>query len=134
MKKLLAIILLGLTTCACHKKPDAPAPLATPTDHSNPQPPPPTPVTNCQGATVLYSLPGIQTVNDNSSKDFVIPGYETSCGDTLQVFIRKDSSQAWFELHDVNLGASYYSLVNQTVTVHNRTGIVQEVDIEAILK
>lgn len=130
--KLLAVTLLPILFGACHKKPDAPDPLAAPLSHSDPQPLPP--VTSCQGSTVLYSLPGIQTVNDNSSKDFMVPGYETSCGDTLQVFMRKDSGQAWFELHDIDNGASYYSLFNQTVTVHNRTGIVQEVDIEAVLK
>lgn len=143
--KTLMLILIGLSMVACSKKPDAPAPEATviaptnpPSGTTPPTIPPPPPVTNCTGGTVLWSLtPAGQTVNDNSSKDFTVPGFEISCGDTLQVFFRTAGitpAPAWTQLGDVDLGASYYSVVNQTVTFHNRTGIVLEIDIEAVLK
>lgn len=140
MRKLLAILPVLFLTVACQKKPDPPAPAAnapTPTIPDTPPPsPPPPPVTNCQGATVLYSLPGYETVNDNSSRDFTVPHFELSCGDSVTVFFRAAifPGPAWIELHDVDNGASYYSILNQVVTIHNRTGIVMQVDIEAVLK
>lgn len=130
----LALLPFMLIVCACQKKPDPPAP-ATEQTVANPNPPtPPTPVTNCQGATVMYSLPAGQTINDNSSKDFTIPNFEQSCGDSVQVFMRKPGVATWTEYFTVDNGASYYSITNQVVTLHNRTGIVLEVDIEAVLK
>lgn len=144
MKRLPVLLLAPLLLCSCHKKPDAPAPeptVSTPTGTTPPTSPPvtpPGPVTSCKGATVLWSLtPSGQTVNDNSSKDFTVPGFEISCGDTLQVFFRSAGifpAPAWTQLGNVDLGASYYSVLNQTVTFHNRTGIILEIDIEAVLK
>ncbi len=141
MKNIYLILPLIALTAACSKKPDAPAPVtAPPTSTNPPTPPPPAPVTNCQGATVLYSLPGNQTVNDNSSKDFTIPNFEQSCGDSVTVFFRSANyapapAPAWTQLHNTtDTSITYYSIVNQVVTFHNKTGIVLEVDIEAVIK
>lgn len=138
MKRSLAIFPLLLLMVACSKKPDAPTPAAVQPTPGQPQPPAPPPVTNCQGATVMYSLPTGQTVNDNSSKAFTIPNFEQSCGDTLSVFFRAAGitpAPAWTPLtQTTDNGATYYSVLNQVVTFHNRTGIVLEVDIEAVLK
>lgn len=136
MSKLMVLLLVSLSLTACQKKPDPPAPVSEPAVSTNPPPPSPPPVSSCQGATVMYSMP-VDTIPDNSIKSFVIPNFELSCGDSLQVFIRNPQSpqgQGWTELHDVANGGSYFSILNQTVTVHNSTGIVVEVDIEAILK
>lgn len=136
----MALLLLTVFLNACSKHPDDPPAVATPVT-TNPPPPPlpqppptPPPVTNCQGATVPWQSPSDWTINDNSSKTFTVPGFDVGCGDSLRVFIRKDSTQSWYELFNVNMGASYYSLAGNVVTVYNMTGIVQEVNIQAILK
>ncbi len=144
MEKIYSVLALSLLVTACQKKPDPPAPdvASTTTTTTNPPSnppanPPPPPVTNCQNATVLYSLPGGQNVNDNSQRSFVVTGFEISCGDTLNVYFRAAGitpAPAWIQLHDVNNGASYYSITNQTVTIFNKTGIIMEADIEAVLK
>lgn len=139
MKQLLVVLLMGLSIVGCQKKPDPPAPAAAPVDGTTPPPAtnPPPPVSSCQGATVMYSLPGGELINDNSQRDFVIPNFELSCGDTVTVFIRNPLAgpgQGWTQLHDIPNGASYYSVLNQTITVRNSTGIVVECAIEAVLK
>ncbi len=143
MKKILFLASLAVLTTACQKKPDPPAPVASAPAVTPGQPPvvtPPAPVTSCQNATIAWSLtPAGQTVNDNSSKDFVIPGFNLGCGDTISVFFRTPAvgpnpAPAWTTASDVNNGATYYSLLNQTVTFHNKTGVILEIDIEAVLK
>lgn len=142
MTKVLLIGLLGLTTIACQKKPDAPAPAAAapaPTTPTQPTPPPPPPVTNCTGATVMYSMP-IQVMPDNpvpNTANYVIPGFELSCGDSLQVFFKPHGSGPAIPPSLINQGAngaSYWTVLNQTVTVHNATGQSVDVNIEAVLK
>lgn len=129
MKYLPAVSLTVLAFAAgCHKSPDAPRPQVV---SAAPAPPP---VTNCQGGTVTWSLPAGNTINSNSSMLFTVPGFDLGCGDSVSVFLRKDSTQTWFQLGNVNHGASYYALSGNVVTVFNMTGIVQEVDIEAVLK
>lgn len=126
---LLALIVVSLS--ACHKKPEEPAQVAVST--TQPQPPP---VTNCQGATVPWSLPSGQTINDLSSKDFTIAGFDVGCGDTLRVYMRRPNifpADPWTEYFNVDNGASYYALNGQIVTVYNKTGIVLEVAIETVL-
>lgn len=87
----------------------------------------------------MYSMP-IDTMPDNpvpNTKDFVIPGFELSCGDSLQVFFRNvgvPPATPWTTIQEGSNGASYYTILNQTVTVHNATGITVNVDIEAVLK
>src|SRR5882757_8518488 len=101
--KLLIIVLIGLSMTACQKKPDSPAPVApaasSSSSSSSSQPPPP--VTNCTGATVIYNNPSGETINDNSTKDFIVPGFEVSCGDTLTVMVRNPQGSPWQTLHDV---------------------------------
>ncbi len=135
MKSLIVLSLLALS--ACTKHPDAPAPQVQPVNGpTQPPPPQPPPVTNCLGSTVLYQLPGNPLINDLSSRSFVIPGFEVSCGDSLRVYMRRPNIQLepWTEYFNVDNGASYYSINNQTVTIYNKTGIVLEAYIEAILK
>lgn len=127
MKKILFLLLLATT--ACHKKPD-PQPVPQPVTATNPPPPV---VSTCQNATVMYSLPTGQMVLSNNSRQFTIPNFDLECGDTVNVFMRRDNTQAWFQLGTVDLGASYYALTNNVVTIFNRTGIDQEADIEAVL-
>lgn len=86
----------------------------------------------------MYSMP-VDTMPDNpvpNTKDFVIPGFELSCGDTLQVFFKNSTLQGvlWTPIHEGANGATYYTILNQTVTVHNSTGQVIYIDIEAVLK
>lgn len=139
--KLLLVALLALSTTACTKKPDAPAPqqqaqTITPPQTNPSQPPTPPPVTNCTGATVMYSMP-VDTQTDNTIKNFVIPGFEISCGDTLTVLIRNilnAPTDPWTTLHDDPAGSSYYTVTNQTVSVHNNIGNTVYVEIEAVLK
>lgn len=131
---LLLLTLVSLT--ACHKKPDAPTPaLAQATQPSTPNPNPPPPVSNCQGSTVLWHSPANDTINDNSSKDYLVPGFEVSCNDSARVYMRLPNGIGvpWTEYFNVDNGASYFSIAGQTITVHNRTGIVLEVYIEAVL-
>lgn len=144
MKWTALMVLMMTITTACTKKPDAPAPdVATtiPPGPGQPTPPtttPPPPVTNCQGSTIFYSMP-IDTMPDNpvpNTKSFVIAGFETSCGDTLQVLIRNSAAgpgAPWSTLGDTPNGASYYTLTNQTVTVTNATGTQINVAIQATL-
>lgn len=88
---------------------------------------------------MLYSMP-VDTMPDNpvpNSKDFVIPGFEISCGDTLQVFFRNigvPPGTPWTQIQEGANGASYYTILNQTVTVVNATGNTVNVSIEAVLK
>ena len=128
--KTLKWVPLFLILAACSKHPEDKRPAATPTPASPP-------INNCQGATIPWSLPlnmGAQeTIPDNSHRDFTIPNFDSGCGDTLNVYLRKDSGQAWFQLPDHSTGASFYLLNGNNVTVYNATGIVQEVTIEAVL-
>lgn len=134
MRKLLLLGLIVLTV-GCQKKPDDPAPAsATPPTTTNPPTPQP-PVTNCQGATVLYShvfvIPDVPATTDH-----VITGFDLTCGDTVHVYFRNQGvppGTPWTEIHDVPNGASYFSVSNQTVTVHNSTGITLDLDLEATL-
>lgn len=132
MKTLLLIVLAGLALGACKKSPESPAPEIVQSTTTTTNPPPP-PVNHCQGGTVPYSLPGLPTIPSNSSDQYTITGFDLGCGDTLHVYIRKDSGQAWAELGNVNQGASYYALSGQVVTVFNMTGITMEVAITAVL-
>jgi hypothetical protein len=137
MKHIQLILLLSLLA-ACSKKPDAPTPqpaASTPPTTTNPKPPPPSPVTNCQGATVLYSSPVDTMPSDPvpNSKTYVIPGFELSCGDTVQVYFVAFGTPPTPLQQGAN-GASYYTIFNQTVTVYNSTGHSVNVDIEAVLK
>src|SRR5882672_9363756 len=123
IQKFVLILPLGLLIIGCSKKPYDPAPVApiTTPPTNPPNPPTPPPVTTCQGATILYTMP-VQTIADNSVKDFVIPNFEVSCGDTLQVFMQNPGvppGTPWTEIFDIPNGASYYSLTNQIVTLHN---------------
>lgn len=133
MKTLFLLILTLPFLSACHKKPDNPPQVAASTT-ATPPPPPPPPVSSCKGATVPWSSPTGEIIQSLNSRAFTIPDFDLGCGDSVRVFIRKDNTQAWFELANVNAGFSYYSLADQMVTVFNMTGIDQEVDIEAILK
>lgn len=142
MKKTMLFLLMGLALAACQKTPDAPAPVPSPAAGTNPPaplPPAPPPVTNCQGGTVMYSMP-IDSMPDNpvpNTKNFVIPGFELSCGDSLQVFFRNPGvppGTPWTLIHEGANGASYWTVLNQTVTVHNSTGNTVDVSIEAVLK
>ncbi len=141
MKTTYLILPLAMLVIGCHKKPDAPAPSAVtapPSDSPEPTPttPTPPPVTSCKGATVLYSLPSGELINDNSSRSFTITGFEVSCGDTVRVFMRRPNIQGepWTEYFNIDNGASYFAINDQVITVYNKTGIVLEVAIEAVLK
>lgn len=148
MKRLLVLLPVLFLTVACQKKPDAPVPATSPATPTNPADPgttpttppptPPPPVTSCQGATIPVSV--TDTVNDNSSKDFTIAHFEQSCGDTVTVFFRTANyapspAPAWTQLNNTtDTSSTYYSINNQVITFHNKTGIVLEIDIEAVLK
>lgn len=83
----------------------------------------------------MYSMP-VDTMTSGTIKSFVIPNFEVSCGDTLQVFIKNIAlapTDPWTELFDNPQISSYYSLLNQTVTVHNNTSDTVYVEIQAVL-
>lgn len=141
MKKTMMFLLMGLSLVACNKKPDPPAPTAPsgPTSGTPTQPTPPPPVTNCQGATVMVSVPVFQ-MPDNpvpNTQNVTINNFEKSCGDTVQVFFRNPGvppGTPWTTIHEGANGASYFTVTNQIVTIVNSTGIVVDVDVEAVLK
>lgn len=128
MKNLLMLLIASMALTACHRKPDSPPTGAAALLPNNP------PVTTCTGGTVMYSSPAGETVGSNSSRMLIVPGFDLGCGSSMHVYIRKDNTQSWFELGTADLGASYYALSGNVVTVYNKTGITQEIDIEAILK
>lgn len=131
--RLLLMAIAFMPFIACQKKPDPPAPQIVST--SNPQPLPPA-VSICQGATIPVSIP-VVTQNTGTTITYAIPNFELSCGDTVAVYIKNIQlapTDPWTTLLNDPAGSSYYSILNQTVTVHNNTGNTVYVDIEAVLK
>lgn len=127
-------LLIPFLLLACQKKRENPPQLASPANQGQPPTQPPT--SSCLGAATPWSLPAGELVNDNSSRDFTIPGFDTGCGDTVRVYMRRPNmfpADPWTEYFTIDNGASYYSLAGNVVTMHNRTGIILEVGIEAVL-
>jgi hypothetical protein len=86
----------------------------------------------------MYSMPVDVMLATDVTKSYVIPGFEISCGDTLWVGIRNTGTAPgtpWTVILDQSAGGSvYYTVLNQTVTLHWNGGSHIYVDIEAVLK
>jgi hypothetical protein len=127
MKTFKILLVCCLALAACKKTPDNPPPAAS---SGTPDPPP---ASSFLGVTTPWS--GNGRMANNSSHAETINGFDLGCGDSVRVFLRPDSSQAWFELetttaHSVN----YYSLEGEVVTIYNNAAVYQDFEIQAILK
>ncbi len=130
MKKFWPLLVLIFIFSGCHKHSDDPA---VPAASSGGTLPPPGP-SGCYGFTVTYSYGS--NISAGYNQVVQIPHFDVGCGDSVKVFLRPaDHSQPFVELAKTpGTKINYYTLVADTVTVYNNSTLLQEVDIEAVLK